>query len=198
MPSATKVSSAVTSRYALALIELATQLNKMEKVEQDLDAMRAMIAASPELAQVVHSPSLSRKKQESAVGALAEKTKFDPLTKNFLGVLVHNRRLYAFEAITEAVKAELSRRRGEIAVEVKTAQDLSPEQIKALQKAISQSVGREISLKAKVEPSILGGLIVTVGSKMIDDSVAHKLERLKAAMSRQSNQNVNENTKEVG
>jgi F-type H+-transporting ATPase subunit delta len=194
--SATKASHAVTSRYALALIELASESNKIAQVERDLAELVKMIRASADLSTVIYSPSLSRDKQDKAIQAIADKAKFDGLTRNFLGVLVKNRRLNAVEGIIEAVRTELSRRRGEVTVEVQTAQDMTATQMESLQRAIAKSLGREVALKAKVEPSILGGLIVTVGSKMIDDSVARKLERLKAAMSRQSN--TNEKVKEVG
>jgi F-type H+-transporting ATPase subunit delta len=195
--SATKISHAVTSRYALALIELAQESNKVEKVEKDLSDLSAMITGSPDLALAISSPSLSRDKQAAAVSALADKAKFDALTKNFLGVLVNNRRLGAVQAIIEAVKAELSKRRGEVAVDVQTAQPMTATQMEALQRAISKSLGREVAMKARVEPGILGGLIVTVGSQMVDDSVLRKLQRLKAAMGRQSNQNFNDTMKEV-
>ncbi|MGB4106456.1 MAG: F0F1 ATP synthase subunit delta [Alphaproteobacteria bacterium] len=195
--SAAKASHAVTSRYALALIELAHESNKIQQVERDLGELTAMIGASRDLASVIHSPSISRDQQHNAIQAVAEKARFDSLTRNFLGVLVKNRRLGAVAGIIEAFRAELSRRRGEVAVEVQTAQDMTASQMEALQRAIAKSLGREVNLKAKVEPSILGGLIVTIGSKMIDDSVARKLERLKAAMSRQSNQNT-QTIKEVG
>ncbi|MCE7888053.1 MAG: F0F1 ATP synthase subunit delta [Alphaproteobacteria bacterium PRO2] len=192
-----KASHAVTSRYALALIELAQESNKIQQVERDLNELAAMIAASGDLATVISSPSLSRDQQGKAMTAIADKAKFDGLTRNFLGVLVKNRRLAAAQGIIEAFRTELSRRRGEVAVEVQTAQDMSASQFEALQRAIAKGLGRDVALKAKVEPSILGGMIVTIGSRMIDDSVARKLERLKAAMSRQSNQNV-QTVKEVG
>lgn len=199
--SATKAPNAVTSRYALALIALAEESHKIQQVERDLGELVAMIESSPELARLIQSPLLSRDRQMAAIESLAEKAKFDPLTVKFLGVLIQNRRLSALEAIVEAVRAELSRRRGEVAVEVQTAQTMSASQMEALQRAISKSLGKEVMIKAKVEPSILGGMIVTVGSKMIDDSVASKLQRLKAAMSKQSNENLKQNTqtvKEVG
>jgi F-type H+-transporting ATPase subunit delta len=195
--STTKVSHAVTSRYALALIELAAESDKTGKIEQDLIDFSSMIASSPDLSRAIHSPSLSRDRQHSAIDAIAAKAGFDALTRKFLGVLVNNRRLNAVQPIIEAIRAELSRRRGEVAVTVQTAQAMSAAQMEALRRAISKSLGHEIALKAKVEPGILGGLIVTVGSRMVDDSVARKLERLKAAMSRQSNQNFNDNLKEV-
>ena len=192
-----KASHAVTSRYALALIELAQESNRIQQVERDLNELGAMIAASADLTTVISSPSLSRDQQAKAIMAIADKAKFDGLTRNFLGVLVKNRRLGAVQGITEAFRTELSRRRGEVAVEVQTAQDMSASQLESLQRAIAKGLGRDVALKAKVEPSILGGMIVTIGSKMIDDSVARKLERLKAAMSRQSNQNI-QTVKEVG
>ncbi len=193
--SAKKAPHAVTSRYALALIELAQESNKIEAVERDLTELAAMIAASPQLYAVIHAPSLSRNQQGSAVDAIAEKARFDGLTRNFLGVLVNNRRLGAVGQIVEAFRAELSRRRGEVSVEVQTARGMTASQAQALQRSISKNMGREVTLKARVEPSILGGMIVTVGSKMIDDSVAHKLARLKAAMGRSSNEN---NVKQSG
>ena len=195
--SATKASHAVTSRYALALIELALESNKIEKVERDLADLSAMLASSADLGTLVNSPVLGGYRQEKALQAVAEKAKFDTLTRNFLGVLAQNRRLNALEDILEAFRSELSRRRGEVAVEVQAARAMSASQMESLQRAITKSLGREVAMKAKVEPSILGGLIVTVGSKMIDDSVARKLERLKAAMSQQSNQNT-QTMKEVG
>lgn len=192
-----KASHAVTSRYALALIELAQESNRIQQVERDLNELAAMIASSGDLATVISSPSLSRDRQASAIMAIADKAKFDGLTRNFLGVLVKNRRLGAVQGITESFRAELSRRRGEVAVEVQTAQDMTASQFEALQRAIAKGLGRDVALKAKVEPGILGGMIVTIGSRMIDDSVARKLERLKVAMSRQSNQNI-QTVKEVG
>jgi F-type H+-transporting ATPase subunit delta len=192
-----KASHAVTSRYALALIELAQESNKIQQVERDLNELASMIVASADLATVISSPSLSSDQQFKAIMAIADKAKFEGLTRNFLGVLVKNRRLGVIQGITDAFRTELSRRRGEVAVEVQTAQDMSASQFEALQRAIAKGLGRDVALKAKVEPSILGGMIVTIGSKMIDDSVARKLERLKAAMSRQSNQNI-QTVKEVG
>jgi F-type H+-transporting ATPase subunit delta len=192
-----KASHAVTSRYALALIELAQESNKIQQVERDLNELASMIVASSDLATVIFSPSLSSDQQFKAIMAIADKAKFEGLTRNFLGVLVKNRRLGVIQGITDAFRTELSRRRGEVAVEVQTAQDMSASQFEALQRAIAKGLGRDVALKAKVEPSILGGMIVTIGSKMIDDSVARKLERLKAAMSRQSNQNI-QTVKEVG
>jgi F-type H+-transporting ATPase subunit delta len=196
--SATKASSAVATRYAVALIDLAEEAKILDKVDADLGDLRSMMNESSDLAALVRSPRVNRARQEAALDALAEKAKFQKLTRNFLGVLARNRRMAALEAITAAFHKELSRRRGEITVNVQTAQDMTPAQLKALQDALSKSMNADVIVHAKVEPSILGGMIVTVGSHMIDDSVARKLERLKAAMNKQSNENTLSTLEGVG
>lgn len=192
MTSATKASSAVASRYAAALIDLAEEHKTLDKVEQDLRDLKAMIGDSADLLLLIRSPLAGRTQQEKALFALADKAGFQDLTKNFLGVVSNNGRVNVLESIIEAFYAELSQRRGEVTVNVQVAQDMSEAQKQALQAAISKSVGAEVTLNAKVEPGILGGMIVTVGSHMIDDSVARKLERLQAAMGKQSNENLAE------
>lgn len=197
MTKATKVSSAVTSRYATAFIELAEESRNVEKVEKDLKELAAMLSSSADLATLVHSPTANKAQQIKALTAIAEKAQFQDLTKNFLGVLVKNRRISALAQVIEAVHAGLSKRRGEITAEIQTAQDLTDKQLKDIQAALTKGLGQEVAIKARVEPSILGGMIVTVGSQMIDDSVARKLERLKTAMGRQANENTNEAKKEA-
>lgn len=189
MTSAQNLSHALTSRYATALIELAEKAGKSDKVAADLDALSKMIKDSADFRLFVSSPSLSRQSQIEAVGAIADKVGFDVLTKNFLGVLVNNRRLGGLSSIINTFKDDLAKRRGEITVQVETAQDLTPAQLKSLQDALTKGMKREVTIRAKVEPSIMGGMVVTVGSQMIDDSVRHKLQKLKAAMGRQANQN---------
>ena len=189
MTSSAHASYALTSRYATALIELAQDSGKTDAVERDLTALENMIGQSRELAFLVRFPLINRTSQLNVITALAQKAGFDKITQNFLGVLIQNRRLNAILNIISTVRTELSKRRGEITVKVETAQDLTPAQLKALQEALAKGVGAKISIQAKVEPSIMGGMIVTVGSQMIDDSVRHKLERLKAAMAKQANEN---------
>jgi F-type H+-transporting ATPase subunit delta len=195
--SAQNVSHALTTRYATALIELAEESGKSDKIAADLDGLLAMVKDSADLRMLVSSPSISRKSQLAAISALSDKAGFDLTTKNFLSVLVQNRRLNALKAIINTFKETLAKRRGEITVQVETAQDLSPSQLKALQEALTKGMKREVQIRAKVEPSILGGMVVTVGSQMIDDSVRHKLEKLKAAMGTQANQNLNTNKEAV-
>lgn len=196
MTSAPQVSSIISARYAASLIDLAEESKISDKVEQDLESLQSMLAASSELVSAIRSPLIDREQQSAALGEIAARAQFQTLTRNFLGVLVQNRRLYALESILRATRAEFSRRRGEQTASVTTAAALTPEQTKVLQDAISKAVGSGVFLESKVDPEILGGMIVTVGSRMIDDSVRRKLERLRSAMTRQSGQNVsNQNFK---
>jgi F-type H+-transporting ATPase subunit delta len=185
-----KASYALTSRYAAALIDLAQDSGKTDAIARNLAELAAMVKGSPELQLLARSPSFSRESQYKGIAALADKAGFEQLTKNFLNVLVQNRRLGALTSIIAAFQEELAKRRGEITVQVETAQDLTPTQLKSLQESLSKGMEREVTIRAKVEPAIMGGMIVTVGSQMIDDSVRRKLERLKQAMGRQANQNL--------
>lgn len=190
-----KASYTVASRYAIALIELGEAEGKLSAIERDLDDLAQMLTQSPDLARMVASPVLNHDEQLQALMALGDAAKFDGLTKNFLGVLVQNRRLPYLASLIEAVKQEISARRGEVTVDVQTAQDMTEPQRQALQDALAKGTGHAVKLKAKVEPSLLGGMIVTVGSRMIDDSVKRKLERMRIAMSGQANENSFDNRK---
>lgn len=173
----------VASRYAAALIDMAEQAQSVEKIEKDFADLEAMIASSRDLESLIRNPLLNRNQQQSAILAISAKAGFSPLTNNFLGVLAQNRRLPILNAVIRALKAELSRRRGVVDARVQTAFALSDAQTKALQKSLSDAMGSHVTLNVEVNRDLLGGMIVTVGSRMIDDSVRRKLERLKRAMS---------------
>ena len=191
MSAATPVSSVVTSRYARAFIDLAAENKAIDKVEKDLSELSAMIESSADLKNLIRSPASNGEGTLNAVLSLADKAKFQKLTRNFLGTLVQNGRLNALEAIIKAAQKLLSERRGEISAKVQTASALNAAQTKALQESISKAIGAKVMLEAVTDPEILGGMIVTVGSQMIDDSVRRKLERLHGAMvSGGANQNV--------
>lgn len=197
MTSAAQASSVVSARYAVALIESAQAAKVLDKVEADMRDLLAMVEDSSDLQLLIRSPLSGRENQKKAFFALADKAGFQKITKNFIGVLIENRRLQALPAILAAFQSEISKRRGEVCVHVETAQDLTPSQAKALQNSISKAIGSDVLLNLRVEPSIMGGMIVTVGSQMIDNSVRRKLERLKGAMSRGANEN-SVNVSEVG
>lgn len=190
MTAAAQASSLVSARYAAALIEAAQGAKKLDKVGEDCAALGVMISQSEDLRLLIRSPLNGADRQQAALFALADKAKFQTVTRNFIGVLIRNRRLSILPSVLKAFQSEISRRRGEITVHVETAQDMSAAQAKALQDSLSKATGANVQIKARVEPSILGGMIVTVGSQMIDDSVRRKLERLKGAMSRRANEDV--------
>lgn len=190
MTSSSQASSVVVQRYAKALIELADDGKNLDKVEKDLQDLSAMIQSSDDLAATIRSPLCADEALSKVMAAIAEKAKFQNVTANFFGVLVGNKRLGALPKIIEAFNNMLAQRRGAVSVDVQVAQDMSAKQQKELQEALSKAIGKDVAINARVEPGILGGMIVTVGSTMIDDSVRRKLERLKVSMGAQANENV--------
>ncbi len=195
MSTAPQASSIISIRYAAALIDLAHESKQIDKVESDIKSLDAMIANSADLRTLLKSPLIGKKDQAAAMAAIVKKAKLQTLTAKFIALIVENNRLNALDGVIQAFYKELSKRRGEVSAHVQTAAILSAKQTKALQEAISKSVGSNVLLQTSVEPGILGGMIVTVGSHMVDDSITRKLERLRVRMSKQSNQN---NLKEVG
>ncbi len=196
MPSSTPISSIVFARYAGALVDLAEQAKTVDKVQGDLSALENMISNSPELAEIVNSPLVSQSKQANAIDAIAAKAKFNKLTSNFLAVLVQNRRLDALSGIIKAYKRIIAKKSGQVEVSLETSVKLTAAQSKEFQKQIEKALGSSVSIEEKVTPEIMGGVIVTIGSYMIDDSVRRKLERLGVAL-KSSNQNTVQNLKEV-
>lgn len=184
-----QTSGAAALRYATALVDIAVETGKIDAVEKDLNDLEAMIAASEDLQTLIHSPLLSRVQQQEAVQAIAAKAKFQGITSNFLALLAQNRRLNMLVAMINAVRMDISRRRGEISAYVQSAFKLSPAQEKSLQESLSKAVGQAVAVNVEVKEDLIGGLVVTVGSQMIDDSVKRKLERLKIAMKSNANNN---------
>lgn len=184
-----QTSGAAALRYATALVDIAAETGKIDAVEKDLNDLEAMIAASDDLQTLIHSPLLSRGQQQEAVQAIAAKAKFQDITSNFLALLAQNRRLNMLGAMINAVRMDISRRRGEISAYVQSAFKLTPAQEKALQESLAKAVGQAVAVNVEVKEDLIGGLVVTVGSQMIDDSVKRKLERLKIAMKSNANNN---------
>jgi F-type H+-transporting ATPase subunit delta len=183
----------IATRYATALIETASQAvgqaGAIDSVEKDMSALATMLAASEDLRSLISSPLFRSEQQQAAISALAEKAGFNKLTINFLNVLAQNRRLGALEQIIVAFKDALAARRGEVKADVTTAFALTSEQERALQDSLKKSLGFNVHLNLNVDRSLLGGMVLTVGSRMVDDSVKGKLARLKQAMQSHTNQN---------
>jgi len=172
----------LAGRYALALFELAEQAKALDAVAEDLKGLEALLAESEDLQRLVRSPLYGRDRQAKAMEAVLAKGGVHDLTRRFVQVVAHNRRLFALGNMIRAFLAELARRRGEVTAQVTAATALTKAQEKALLDTLSKSVGGKIQLAVHTDPGLLGGLIVKVGSRMIDTSIRTKLQRLQFAM----------------
>jgi F-type H+-transporting ATPase subunit delta len=174
--------SGLAERYAVALFELADERHALDAVAGDLRELRAMLAASGDLVRLVRSPVVSRDEQQKAVAALAEAAGLSGLTRDFLGVAAQNRRLFAMPAMIEAYLRMLAERRGEVTAEVTVAQPLSEAREAALTEQLRRAIGARVVVDVHVDPALLGGMIVKVGSRMVDSSLNSRLQRLRLAM----------------
>lgn len=178
----TSIVSGVSGRYATALFELALEEGKVDAVSKDIDSFDAMVAGSEDLKRLVTSPAFTTDEQKNAVEALIAKAKITGSAANFLRLLAKNRRLSIIRDVARALRALVSQHRGEISADVVSAAALTAAQVKALKAELKKAVGKDVSLNERVDPSLIGGLIVKVGSRMVDTSVRTKLDSLKLAM----------------
>ena len=176
------VVSGLAGRYATAVFELAQEEKSVDALARDFTALKAMIAESPELSLFVRAPVFSRDEHKKGMDALLRRMEASPLTVRFVLTLAQKRRLYALAEIIRAFETMLARQRGEVDAEVTSAQPLNDAQTAELKRVLKATLGRDARLEVKVDPSLLGGLIVKVGSRMIDSSLRTKLEGLRAAM----------------
>lgn len=182
MPAGDVKVSGVAARYASALYDLADESGALDVVAGDLAGLQKMIDGSDDFRRFIKSPVISRRDQSQGIVALAAKAQLSPLAHKFLGILAVKRRLFALPGIIAGFRAILADRRGQATAEVTCAAPLSDIQTASLIKALEKAVGRTIDIVSHVDPSILGGLIVKVGSRMVDSSLKSKLQRLKLAM----------------
>jgi F-type H+-transporting ATPase subunit delta len=174
--------SGLADRYAAALFDLADERKSLDQVADDLRQLRAMLGESAELRRLVRSPILSRADQGRAITAVADRAGLTPLTSNFLGLVAQNRRLFAVPAMIDAFLARLAARRGEVTAEVVAAQNLTPGQLDAVNEQLRKAMGSKVAVEVRVDPALLGGLVIKVGSRMVDASLRSKLHRLQLAM----------------
>ncbi|MEM8571090.1 MAG: F0F1 ATP synthase subunit delta [Pseudomonadota bacterium] len=172
----------MAGRYASALFELAKENESLSAVESDLAALEAALAGSDDLKKLVSSPIYSREEQGTAFSALAEQMQIGRELKNTIGLMAANRRLFVLSDLIDQMKALISDDRGEVIAEVTAPRELTKEQTDSLTKTLKSSVGSEIRLDVTVDESLIGGLVVRVGSKMIDTSIRTKLARLQNVM----------------
>lgn len=172
----------LAGRYATAVFELAEDSQAIDAVAADFAALRTAIHASPDLARLVRSPAFSRQDQARALGALLEKMGVSPLTLKFLLLVAAKRRLFALEGIIAAYNRKVARLKGEVEAEVTSARALSGSETEELKRVLKSRLGREPRLQTRVDPALLGGLVVKLGSRMIDSSIRTKLNGIRAAM----------------
>ncbi len=174
--------SAVADRYATAIFELAEDRGAMDAVADDLGTLATLLDESADLRRLVDSPVLTRAEQGRGMDAVLEKANASPLIRNLVGLMAKNRRLFYLPEVIDAFRQKLAAQRNEVAAEVISAKKLTAKQLESLTAVLKESVGGTIVIDAKVDKSLLGGLIVRVGSRMIDSSLQTKLQGLKLAM----------------
>lgn len=182
MSSKTIGATGLAGRYAKALFELAQAEDQLDRVAGDLKDLNAMIGESGDLLRLIGSPVLSRKEQGKAMARLVEKAEMCDLTRRYVGVVAENRRLFALPAMILAYLHMLAAHRGEATAEVVSAMKLTDKQMDAVGASLKKAVGSEVAIDAHVDPGLLGGLIVKVGSRMVDSSLRTKLQQLRLAM----------------
>ncbi|MEM8553684.1 MAG: F0F1 ATP synthase subunit delta [Pseudomonadota bacterium] len=176
------ISSGIAERYASAVFDLAKDQNSLPQLEADVDALDAAMADSPELRAMVTSPVYSRDAQGAAITAVAKQMALSPIIGNTLGLMAAKRRLFVLPQLVDALRDMIADNKGEVTAEVTSAAALSDGQVTALRDAIQTKVGKTVKITATVDPSLIGGLVVKVGSRMVDTSVASKLANLQNAM----------------
>jgi F-type H+-transporting ATPase subunit delta len=176
------LTSGVAGRYATALFEIGKESKSLDKVESDLNALEAALAESPDLRGVLASPVFTREEQGNAIVAVAAKMGLGTEVTNTLRLMAANRRLFVVPALISQLKGLIAADRGEVTAEVTTARPLSDAQQAALAETLKASVGKDVKLEVTVDEALLGGLVVRVGSRMIDTSIRSKLANLQNAM----------------
>jgi F-type H+-transporting ATPase subunit delta len=176
------IQASLAGRYAIALFELARDQKQIETVGASLAALRRALGESAELRSLTTSPLLGREEQARAMGAVVGSLGLDTLTGNFVGVLAQNRRLRELPNVIRNFNLLAARHRGEITAEVTSARPLDDDQVADIKQHLRTRMGRDIAVDLHVDPAILGGLVVKIGSQMIDSSIRTKLNNLAHAM----------------
>lgn len=172
----------IAERYAAALFDLAQERGRLDEAARDLDSLRQMLDESPELTRLIRSPAFTREAQGKALAAVLDRAGAGDLVRNFVGLVARNRRLFALRDMTRAYRKLLAQHRGEVVAQLTSAYPLEDEQLASIKAELSAAMKTDVNLEATVDENILGGLIVRVGSRMIDSSIRTKLQNLKFAM----------------
>lgn len=182
MAAGTSGTSEIAERYATALYQMADEAGQLDAVAEDLRGLRKLMSESADLRRFVRSPIYGRATQTRAILAVLEAAKVADLTRRFVGVIGENRRLAALPAMIDAFLETLARRRGEVTAKVSSAASLSEAQLGSLTEALRAAVGSKVVVETDVDPGLIGGLVVRVGSRMFDASLRTKLQKMQLAM----------------
>lgn len=182
MAADTSIASGVAGRYASALFDLAKEADALDSIAQDLKGLKAMLDDNSDLSDLVTSPLYSRDQQTTAMEAVLTSAGVQELTRNFVGVVTQNRRLFVISDIISAFAALLASHRGEMNAEVVSSRPLSDAQLDALRGTLANALHSDVVVETSVDETLLGGLIVRVGSRMIDSSLRTKLDNMQLAM----------------
>lgn len=182
MASEEPILASVAGRYASALFDLANEQGQLSELEADVVALQGMLDESEDLRRLVRSPLISSDDQVKALDAVLGKAGAGTLLTNFMKLVARNRRLFATQDMLKSFRAIAARHRGEVTAEVTTATALTQPQLDQLEDVLRIEVGKEVKVQTRVDPAILGGLIVKVGSRMVDSSLRTKLSSLKTRM----------------
>lgn len=176
------ISSGIAARYATAVFEIAKDDGKIAELETNIDDLGAALESSDDLRLLVNSPLYTRDAQGQAIAAVAAALKFSDMLSNSLRLMASKRRLFVLPQLLDQLRAQIAEHKGEVAVDVISAKALTKTQSGALAKTLAARIGKDIKINAAVDESLIGGLIVKMGSKMIDTSILSKLNSLQNAM----------------
>jgi F-type H+-transporting ATPase subunit delta len=176
------ITSGMAGRYATALFELALEQRAVDAVRADLDRFDVLVSESDDLNRLVRSPVFGADEQARALSGVLDKAGIGGVAANFLKLVTRNRRLFAVRQIIKAYRALVARHKGEVTAQVTVAEKLSDAHLAALQDALKQVTKQDVQLDVQIEPAIIGGLVVKLGSRMVDTSLRTKLNAIKHAM----------------
>ncbi len=182
MSESSSISTGIASRYATAVFELAKDGNELDALEGDIDTVEAALNDSPDFRALIHSPIYTRAAQGKAIVAIADKMELGGTVANTLRLMATKRRLFVLPQLVTALRQLIADQKGEVTADVRAARSLSDEQAAKLAETLKASVGKDVKMNVTVDESLIGGLIVKVGSKMIDTSIASKLAALQNTM----------------
>ncbi|MEW9919671.1 F0F1 ATP synthase subunit delta [Marimonas sp. MJW-29] len=182
MSETVSISTGIAQRYASAVFELAKEAKKVKEIESDLDALQSALDDSEDFRNLINSPIYTREEQGTAITALAKKMGLSATMANTLALMASKRRLFVLPQLVKTLRDQIAEDKGEVTAEVTSAKALTKAQSDKLAKSLKATTGKEISLQTRVDESLIGGLIVKVGSKMIDTSIRSKLNSLQNAM----------------